>query len=154
MKKLNNKGFSLVELIVVIAIMAILAVTLAPRLVQYVERSREASDQEAINTIRTAIELAHLDDATGFQAGAVETPADSGIFVASLGADTPGGGLFTVTDGKDWKVDDTFQSTNKFYNSVREIVSDFSLKASKVTDTTNIQVTYEDGTYTVEFINY
>ena len=31
MKKMNNKGFSLVELIIVIAIMAVLIVVLAPQ---------------------------------------------------------------------------------------------------------------------------
>ena len=38
--KRNNKGFSLVELIIVIAIMAILAGVLAPQFVKYIGRSR------------------------------------------------------------------------------------------------------------------
>jgi type IV pilus assembly protein PilA len=45
-KRLNDKGFSLVELIVVIAIMAILAVTLAPKLTQYINKARTASDKK------------------------------------------------------------------------------------------------------------
>ena len=43
----NNKGFSLVELIVVIAVMAILAVTIAPALMHYIDDSRKADDIEA-----------------------------------------------------------------------------------------------------------
>ncbi len=40
-KRLGNKGFSLVELIVVIAIMAVLVGVLAPTLIRNVEKSRE-----------------------------------------------------------------------------------------------------------------
>ena len=38
-RTLNNKGFSLIELIVVIAIMAILVSVLAPQFMKYVEDS-------------------------------------------------------------------------------------------------------------------
>ena len=43
MKK-NNKGFSLVELIVVILIMAIIAVAIPPQVMKWVENSRIAKD--------------------------------------------------------------------------------------------------------------
>lgn len=45
-RKMNNKGFSLVELIIVIAIMAILVVVLAPQYLKYVEKSRVSSDAQ------------------------------------------------------------------------------------------------------------
>jgi len=41
MKRSNNKGFSLVELIVVVAIMAVLVGVLAPSYLKYVEKARE-----------------------------------------------------------------------------------------------------------------
>lgn len=51
MKEHACKGFSLVELIIVIAIMAILAATIAPALIRYIEKSREATDQDACDEI-------------------------------------------------------------------------------------------------------
>ena len=54
MKK--NKGFSLVELIIVIAIMAILAAAIAPALIRYIDKSRRADDVAAAETVNTAVQ--------------------------------------------------------------------------------------------------
>ena len=43
----NKKGFSLVELIIVIAIMVALIAVMAPQFVRYVQQSREATLQQA-----------------------------------------------------------------------------------------------------------
>ncbi|WP_066711998.1 prepilin-type N-terminal cleavage/methylation domain-containing protein [Clostridium sp. Marseille-P299] len=61
-KKLNNKGFSLVEIIIVIAIIAILAGALAPQLMKYVGKSRESADINNCNSIRTAVQTALADE--------------------------------------------------------------------------------------------
>ena len=45
MKKLNKKGFTLIELIVVIAILAILAAILIPAITGYIKRAENAKDQ-------------------------------------------------------------------------------------------------------------
>lgn len=60
MKK-NNKGFSLVELIIVIAIMAILAGALAPALIKYINKSRRSTDIQNADSLRTAIQTALSD---------------------------------------------------------------------------------------------
>ena len=65
MKKMNNKGFSLVELIIVIAIMAILIVVLAPQYLKYVERTRNSTDLQNATEIVTALQVYASDpDAT------------------------------------------------------------------------------------------
>jgi len=57
MKK-SNKGFSLVELIIVIAIMAILAAAIAPALIRYINKSRRADDVTAAGVVATSVQSA------------------------------------------------------------------------------------------------
>lgn len=64
-ERMNDKGFSLVELIIVIAIMAILLVVLAPQYLRYVERSRNSTDLQNAAEIVTALQIYAADpDAT------------------------------------------------------------------------------------------
>ncbi|MEE0809148.1 MAG: prepilin-type N-terminal cleavage/methylation domain-containing protein [Acutalibacteraceae bacterium] len=59
LKRIKNttKGFSLIELIVVIAIMVVLAAVLAPALLGYVEKSRAQKDSSAMDEVTNAITL-------------------------------------------------------------------------------------------------
>ncbi len=63
MKK-NNKGFTLVELIVVLVILAILAAILVPTLLGYIERARAEKDFSTAQTVRVAAQ-AVIDQAYG-----------------------------------------------------------------------------------------
>ncbi len=60
-KSRRNRGFSLVELIIVIAIMAILAAAIAPALIRYINKSRRASDVETASVINHAVEYAYAE---------------------------------------------------------------------------------------------
>lgn len=55
MSQKDNKGFSLVELIVVVAIMAVLMGILVPTLVKNVEKSKKQKDASAIEEIRSTM---------------------------------------------------------------------------------------------------
>ena len=72
MNKERNKGFSLVELIIVVAIMAILGVVLAPSYLRYVEKTRFSKDNDGIYALKSAVEVA-LADETIYTAVASET---------------------------------------------------------------------------------
>lgn len=57
----NNKGFSLVELIIVIAIMAILVGVMAPQLIKYIEKSNVSADTQLADAVHSAVLTAGMD---------------------------------------------------------------------------------------------
>jgi type IV pilus assembly protein PilA len=94
MKK-NNKGFSLVELIIVIAIMAVLVGVLAPQFIKYVEQSRRSKDIQAAEEIREAV-LAAIAD--GKISGNGSQQVNLGTAPLSVG---PGNNIDTIAEVPD-----------------------------------------------------
>lgn len=87
-KQKNNKGFSLVELIVVIAIMAVLVGVLAPQLIKYVEKSREATDIQTCDNIATALKTYYADEEVAASATATTVTVTLGKTELVTVADT------------------------------------------------------------------
>ena len=101
MKK-NNKGFTLVELIVVLVILAILAAILVPTLLGWIDKAKSEKDFSTAQTVRVAAQ-AMIDQAYGngntMNAGNITaaatiadmkgkiTPASTGYGDQILGAD-------------------------------------------------------------------
>lgn len=94
-KKKNNKGFSLVELIVVIAIMAVLMGVLAPTLIGNIEKSRESKDLQNLDSIRQAVVTAMATE--GVYAAVVPSGTGTNDFTVSGNTLTGGSGASSIT---------------------------------------------------------
>lgn len=60
--KLNNAGFTLVELLVVLAILALLLTLAVPRYFTSIERAKDAALKQSLNTLRESIDKFYADN--------------------------------------------------------------------------------------------
>ena len=93
MKK-NNKGFTLAELLIVVAIIAVLTAIAIPVFTTQLEKSREATDASNIRAAYAEISVALLD---GGLKAANDSMTISGGYTATLSAATSGDFDVTVT---------------------------------------------------------
>lgn len=83
----NNKGFSLVELIIVIAIMAILVGVMAPQLIKYIEKTNVSSDTQLCDTVKSAVTTAIMDPSVINSAGYELSEYNGSLSGLDLGGD-------------------------------------------------------------------
>lgn len=144
----DNNGFSLVELIVVVLIMAIIAVALAPQVIRWVENSRIASDLETKEGIEKMCQLALTDED-------IFKEVKDGGYTITLEKGAPGTSGTTVTCDSDnpaapgfW--DKFFEAGG--YADLNDFKNDVELKSTPVNAPTLklVVYVYEDGnTYSV-----
>ena len=67
-KEKSNSGFSLIELIIVIAIMGVLTGILAPTFIKYVEKSKKAKDVYTAAQIARAVNIAFVENPEAYEA--------------------------------------------------------------------------------------
>jgi general secretion pathway protein G len=80
----NRKGFTLVELLVVVAIIAILAAALVPRLLGYTDRARQARAMSDLGTMKTVIETYTADEGNGVYPVPDSTAANAANYVGTV----------------------------------------------------------------------
>lgn len=87
-KKRNNKGFSLVELIVVIAVMAVLVVVLAPAYLRYVDKAKVQKDVSAVSEVVQSIKIAasELDVADEITEAGIDVVVKDATAITAAGA--------------------------------------------------------------------
>ena len=89
--KYKNKGFSLVELIVVVLILGILSVSVAPQVMKWLDKSKIATDRDNAESLKYGMQTALADwQARG---GIIDSSADFSLAVNKDG---------TVTCSQDW----------------------------------------------------
>lgn len=142
MKKMNNKGFSLVELIIVIAIMAILIVVLAPQYLKYVEKSRNSTDLQSATEFKDACEIWAADPDAGATSSttAFKKGDTFAIKVTSTGIDG------TIPAPVKSALDNAGVSTTKFKCVSKTNWNEFTMTL-KVNDNGSITWTYADANF-------
>ena len=58
---MNNKGFTLIELVIIMVILGVLAAVAVPRLGSSIDSSEEASEEAVIGNLRSALEVYAMD---------------------------------------------------------------------------------------------
>lgn len=86
MKKANDKGFSLIELVIVIAIMAALVGVIMPTYFGYVEKSEEIARMERAENFRKCFDLAVVEVQAG---GNVDKGGENLFCISSDGRLSP-----------------------------------------------------------------
>jgi type IV pilus assembly protein PilA len=111
-RKTNNKGFSLVELIIVITIMVVLVGILAPAFLRYVEKSRKSADIQAMDSIINAMQATAISVEFNMAKGDTMTAS----FAAGTGKMT----LSATTANK-----------TEVEKELNEVIGDYTLKSTE-----------------------
>jgi type IV pilus assembly protein PilA len=118
-KSMGNKGFSLVELIVVIAIMAVLVGVLAPQFIKYVEKSRVSTDVQNIEEVKTAIQTYAAENGFTAETWTIGATSSTKTFTAT-------GTIATALTDAGLSTTLTLKSSN--WSDVAIVVGDDSVK--------------------------
>lgn len=132
MSQKNNKGFSLVELIVVVAIMAVLMGILVPTLVKNVEKSKKQKDASAIEEIRNAMEIKLAEPKySDIEVTLDYANADKTLDITSLKGNQPADVQAFLDDVKADLKNKNWKFTSKDYKAKPQVI--FVIKEQSVT---------------------
>ncbi len=114
-KKTNKKGFTLIELIIVVAIMAILVALLAPNVLKYLEKSRVGKDISALDSVHTAVKAETTDEVLSKYSTDGDAEKVQGITIETIAAATGDSDLATLASrlfGDNKALGDEFENSD------------------------------------------
>ena len=110
-----NRGFSMVELVIVIAILAILIAVLAPSLMTYTERSRAQKDVTTMDEVVNAVQLAMADQDCYDEM--IKYSCDNNFITYT---DSSGNYGQVIADGEYWAPDGLGRATTITFNPEKD----------------------------------
>ncbi len=84
--KMNKKGFTLIELMIVVAIIGILAAIAIPKFANLINKSKEGATKGALSTVRSAIQIYYGDNEGWFptEAASLTSLTTDGKYLNSI----------------------------------------------------------------------
>ena len=132
-RKKDNKGFSLVELIIVIAIMAILVGIVGTQVIPYIDKSRHAKDEQVLSGLCTDAMTAYSSNAANIDPTATYT-----ITIITGGSD-----ISVSSSSPSGKGNDKLKTSFTELNSVKK-VEDLNLESNAGKQVDKIVITCQN----------
>ena len=126
----SNQGFSLIEMIIVIAIMAVLIALITPNLVKYLYSSKEQTDKKNLDEVRAEI-TAGIADAMAKDITII-SGEDGNVKATYIVAED-------VSTG-DVKASSTLNGTNEFATLITQVLKDGTSRSKKNSKLDKIEI--------------
>jgi len=82
--KMNKKGFTLIELMIVVAIIGILAAIAIPKFADLINKSKEGATKGALSTVRSALQIYYGDNEGWFPTAPTSDAAGGAVCMGVL----------------------------------------------------------------------
>ena len=151
--KKSKKGFTIVELVIVIAVIAVLAAVLIPTFISLTAKANKASDESLVNSLNKALAIEEVDHEVNNMHDAVEGLKREGYLASTLISKSDQKLLYSLDDNrfllegdkksgvpdyKYWTIQDSFDSSKQTYSIYAS--DDFSTE-----DVTGLKVGFDAG---------
>jgi len=178
MKKLNRKGFTIVELVIVIAVIGVLAAVLIPTFTKMIRKSQVSTDTQLIRNLNTALEADKVESKHVTMTQALQSAKDYGYDISKINAsrtnneivwDSDNDVFCYVNEGKLEYLPDSVDNNKKLkadsyklwkiYADAPKAGENFSIYvagqgAANYVNTNDVNVGVDCGDYTIQNVSY